>query len=221
MARRGTIYSLGHLGVRILTHALALRLRVTGRARIPHVGGAIIVANHLSHYDSPLLSTAIRRPLSFMAMSELFTSSLWGSLARFAGAFPVERQSADRASLKHTLELLEAGELVVIFPEGQLSRTRNLQRVLPGAALLAMTAKVPIIPAGIWGSDRIMPYGPTLPRPTLAPVRIHFGEPLALSFDSLSKREKRRAATETMEAAIRHCTLLAKGRTSLSKRHAA
>lgn len=200
------------LMLRLLVHALAPNLRVTGRRNIPFHGPAIFVANHLSHVDSPLLYAALRRPLWIMAMREIFDIPVLGSLAGFFGGFPVQRDSADRSALNHALELLRQRQMLLIYPEGRLSPAGELGTILPGASLLALQAGVPLIPVGIAGSTSLMPYGPTCPRFTLAPIRLHFGQPVDFSdLEALPKRERRRQATERMEQAMRHSAAIARG----------
>jgi 1-acyl-sn-glycerol-3-phosphate acyltransferase len=210
---RAIVFPVALLMLRLLVHALAPNLRVTGRNHIPLHGPAIFVPNHLSHVDSALLYAAVRRPMWIMAMREIFDIPLVGPAVRFFGGFPVQRDSADRAALEYALKLLRGRQKLLIYPEGRLSPTEELGTVLPGAALLALEAKVPLIPVGITGSTSLMPYGPTCPRFTLAPIRLHFGAPLDLTdLDGLPRRERRRQATQRMETAIRQATAIAAGR---------
>jgi 1-acyl-sn-glycerol-3-phosphate acyltransferase len=204
-------YSLAHFANRLLVHALAPRMRITGHGHVPQHGAVILVANHISHFDAALIGSAVRRPLWFMAMSEIFEIPVVSILARFCQAFPVKRGRADLGALKGAEQLLREGHALVIFPEGRLSQSGQLGPILPGASLLSLHAGVPIIPVGISGSEKIMPYGPTCPRPSLAPVHLHFGAPLDLShLQELPRREARKAATLRLEAAIVHCVALAR-----------
>jgi 1-acyl-sn-glycerol-3-phosphate acyltransferase len=204
-------YSLVCFANRLLVHALAPRLRITRHGHVPQHGAVILVANHISHFDSALIISAVRRPLWFMAMSEIFENPVLSRLARFFQAFPVKRGSADLGALKEAEQLLRDEQALVIFPEGRLSPSGQLGPILPGASLLSLHVSVPIIPVGISGSENIMPYGPTCPRPTLAPVRLHFGSPLDLSdLQELPRREARRAATQKLESAIVCCVAIAR-----------
>jgi 1-acyl-sn-glycerol-3-phosphate acyltransferase len=113
-----------------------------------------------------------------MAKSELFGIPVLGTLMRVFGAFPVKRGEPDRQALKHSADLLKAGEAVVIFPEGQLSETGDLQELKAGVALIArLSAGVPVICVGIDGSQRIMPYGKLIPRPSFRTITVEWGEP--------------------------------------------
>lgn len=109
--------------------------------------------------------------------------------------------------------MLDAGESVVIFPEGRISPTGELQPLLPGTVSLALGARVPIVPIGIWGVQHALPYGETLPRPTSERVRLHFGAPLR--FDDLAELQGRQAREEAMkrlEIALRSAIEVARNR---------
>ena len=197
-------HALGHLVNRALVHTLAPGARFGGRNHLPHRGPYILASNHLSHADSALIACAVHRRLSFMAMSELFDLPLWGKLARWCGAFPVERGKADRKALTHAGALLAAGRALLIYPEGYLAPDGKMGTVLPGAALLALRGGVPLIPVGISNSTALMPYGPTRPRLTLAPIEVHFGAPVQLAdLAGLGHKEAREIASARMEAAMR------------------
>jgi 1-acyl-sn-glycerol-3-phosphate acyltransferase len=195
----------------MLVHVLAPHLRITGRRHLPHRGGVILAPNHISHFDSALIGNVVRRPLWYMAMQEMFKTPVVGPLVRFCGAFPIERNSADRSALGYAEELLDHGQALVVYPEGRLSPDGELGPTSPGVILLALRTKVPVLPVGISGSDRVMPYGPTCPRPTLAPVRLHIGAPLDFSdLSGLTRRAQRKAAHQRLEQAIRKAVAVAK-----------
>lgn len=197
------MYPLCSVAIRSLLHLLAPRLCVTGRQHVPYRGGVIFSANHVSNIDSALLADVVRRPLRFMAMQEMFDSPWLGPLVRFAGAFPIERHTADRSALRLAEHLLRQGHALVIYPEGQLSPDGKTGPMHPGAVLLALKTGAPIVPVGICGSQHLMPYGLTPPRPTLRRVRLHIGPPLDFSdLAPLPRRAAREAAMGRLEAAI-------------------
>lgn len=192
---------------------LAPRLRVSGRHHIPLRGGVLLTPNHIADLDWPYLFGVTPRPLWFMAKRELFTIPVLGPIVRFCQAFPVERGSADRGALRHTEELLQAGRAVVIFPEGKCSLTGEMGPVLPGAVMIALHTGVPVVPVGISGTNVIMPPGTLKPRPTLAPVRFHFGPPIHFKdLMDMPRREQRAAATQRLEDAIHAARDVAQGR---------
>lgn len=139
-------------------------------------GGLLILSNHLSDTDPVFLYLACGSPMYFMGKKELFSMSVIGPLIKFFGAFPVERGSPDRTAIRYSIDRLKAGHRVGIFPEGQLSETGLLQPVLPGAAMIAKMAGVPIVCCGLINTDRVMPYGKLIPRPSWKWVRANFGE---------------------------------------------
>ncbi len=200
-----------HLIVRFVVRCCAPNLRVTGRKNIPLRGAVLICPNHSSDGDPPLISSSVFRPLWWMGKRELFADRLVGPLISFWQTFPVDPGSPDRAALRRCEELLKRGNGLVIFPEGRVSPTGEMGPILPGAVMIALRAKVKIVPAGVAGIDKILPYAEVVPRPSLSPVRVHFGEPI--SFEDLAHlpaREQREVAAQRLEAAIRAAVEVAK-----------
>ena len=193
-----------HLIVRFVVRCCAPNLKVTGRRNIPLRGAVLICPNHTSDGDPPLISASVFRPLWWMGKRELFADKLVGPLISFWQTFPVDPGSPDRAALRRCEELLKRGSGLVIFPEGRVSPTGEMGPVLPGAVMIALRTKTPIVPAGVVGIDKILPYTQVVPKPTLHPVRVHFGKPI--TFDDLahlSSREQREQAAARLEAAMR------------------
>jgi 1-acyl-sn-glycerol-3-phosphate acyltransferase len=183
---------------------LAPRWRVTGRQNVPPRGGVLLAPNHISDSDPLLVGLALRRPAWFMAKRELFEMGPLGPPMRFAQAFPVERDSADRSALRRAELLLKNRQALVVFPEGRLSKTGELLPLSPGITMLALRAGVPILPVGIAGSPHLLPYGHFIPRPTAAPIRVHFGPPLDFSdLHDLPSRQAREESTLRLEKALR------------------
>ncbi len=153
------------------------RGRIEGSDRVPRQGPLIIVANHASDFDPPILSACVQRPVSYMAKEELFRVPLLGPAIRLYGAYPVKRGSADRSAIREALKQLEQGWAVGVFLQG----TRTLDGRIPdpklGAALIAAKAQVPLLPVSLWGTHRILPKGAKLPRPL--PVTVRIGAPIA------------------------------------------
>jgi 1-acyl-sn-glycerol-3-phosphate acyltransferase len=200
----------------VVARVLAPRHRVTGQIHVPRRGGVLLCPNHIADADPPFLLNASPRPLWFMAKRELFAMRFpilgeFGPIIRWCGAFPVDPGEPDRDALRHAGELLKAGGTLAVFPEGKIAHDGEMGEVLPGAVLIALRSKVPIVPVGIWGTQHVVPYGQMLPRPTRAKVHVHFAAPI--TFDdlaSLPKREQRQAATERLEAAMRVAREVAK-----------
>lgn len=149
--------------MRIMTFSLN-PLSVRGRALVPREGGLIVLSNHLADLDPLLLQYASPRPVRFMAKADLFELKVIGSILRYVQAFPVKRGQPDRGALKYAIALAKAGEVVIIFPEGELSATGELLPLLPGAGLIIRQAGVPAICCRIDGTNLLLPYGQTVPR---------------------------------------------------------
>jgi len=149
------------------------RVAMPGAEKIP-AGGAIVAGNHVSYADPMLLWSRSRRPVHFMARSDLWDHSFIGWGLDTLWSFPVKRGAADRDALAQASSLLQAGEIVGIFPAG--SRHADEGESHGGAAFLAMRNGVPVVPIGIAGTERIMPKGARVPR--FPKVVMFVGDPI-------------------------------------------
>ena len=156
-------------------------IRFEGREHVPLTGGVMVTPNHISDCDPAAIGVALPRDCYVMAKEELFEMKRLGPLIRWLRGFPVKRYTADRAALRYAEERMEEGECVVIFPEGKLSVTGELQPILPGALLAAERAKVPIVPTIIIGTNVVMPYGETKPRWLRHKMIVRFGPPVTVA----------------------------------------
>jgi 1-acyl-sn-glycerol-3-phosphate acyltransferase len=152
--------------------------RCEGEENVPAQGPAVVAANHPSYLDPVLLSLQVRRPIHFMAWDALFRVPLLGAFMRAFGAFPVDvRRGKGRDAYEKARALLEAGEVVGLFPEGKRSRTAWMEPALrEGAARLALETGAPVVPASITGAFRAWPHYRSLPHP--GRVRVRFHEPI-------------------------------------------
>ena len=174
------------------------RLRVRGLEHLPE-GGFVLAANHTSNFDPWALGLPLwpRRQLRFMAKAELF-NPLLGPLLRGSGAFKVRRGEGDVEAMRTAVELVRAGEIVVMFPEGTRRkkglRKKHVARPHTGAARIALAADAPLIPAAIAGTERLTRF---------APLRVAYGPPLDLSdLDGRETKTAAEAATERLMARI-------------------
>ncbi|MFH1784255.1 MAG: lysophospholipid acyltransferase family protein [bacterium] len=165
---------------------LFFRLRVTGAGNIPSSGPAIIAANHASFLDPPIIATSIRRSIYFMARKSLFRIWGFGWLIRQTHAFPVKRGGFDTSGLKRLFDLIEKGNIVLLFPEGTRSHDGLLQQPHSGAGMVAYRKRVPIIPALIKGSYSALPRTTNMVK--FYPLSVKFGVPVRL--DEFWGREK-------------------------------
>jgi 1-acyl-sn-glycerol-3-phosphate acyltransferase len=154
-----------------------LRPKVTGRRHIPRRGPAILAPVHRSFADFSFTGLLTTRKIFFMTKDELWKSRLLGRIVFSLGGFPVHREAADRDALRRAQEVLERGQLLVVFPEGTRREGPTIGPLLEGAAFLAARTGAPIIPIGIGGSDVAMPKGRRIPKPVR--TRVVVGEPLA------------------------------------------
>lgn len=155
--------------------------RRSGVENVARTGGVLICPNHISDADPAAVALALPRNAYFMAKEELFSLPILGVLIRHFHGFPVKRDSADRAALRRAEELLKAGEAVVIFPEGGGNETGTLQPLHPGALMIALRAKVPVVPVAVVNTNQVWVYGEPRPRRAGVPVVVTFGEPIDLS----------------------------------------
>lgn len=165
------------------------RVTVEGREHVPSSGAFVLSPVHRSNIDTPLAACVTRRRMRFMGKDSMWKIGWIGRIFTALGAFPVHRGTADREALRKTLELLEQGEPVVIFPEGTRQSGPAVQELFEGAAYVAGKAGVPVIPVGIGGSEPAMPKGSKLIRP----VRIHIvvGPPLEIEAGADGKVPRR------------------------------
>ncbi len=174
------------------------RLRTEGLEHIPE-GGFVLAANHTSNLDPWALGLPLfpKRQLRFMAKSELFNPIL-GPILNAGGAFPVRRGEGDLEAIRTAVELVRAGEVVVMFPEGTRRRKGLRKKFKPrahtGAARIAIWAKAPLIPAAIIGTDRLRRLGPWL---------VRYGAPIPVEdLHDQEPAEGAKVATERLMAAI-------------------
>ena len=149
---------------------------VLGSCHVPRVGPLVIVANHGSHLDPPLLGHALGRPVAFMAKAELFAVPLLGAVIRACGAYPVRRGASDREAIRTATARLDEGWATGVFLDGTRQPDGRVNQPLPGAALLAARTGAPLLPVAIVNSHRALGSGQTLPR--LVPIQLRIGEPV-------------------------------------------
>jgi 1-acyl-sn-glycerol-3-phosphate acyltransferase len=151
-----------------------------GRGNVPRTGGVLLCPNHVSDADPGAVAVALPRSAYFMAKEEIFSMPVMGRLVKLFHGFPIRRDTADRAALRHAENLLKSGQAVVIFPEGGGNAAGVLQPLYPGALLIALRTDVPVIPVAIRNTGSVWPHGATTPRRAGIAVTVTFGKPLDL-----------------------------------------
>jgi 1-acyl-sn-glycerol-3-phosphate acyltransferase len=183
-----------------LIAVLGYRVRYTGMHNIPATGGVLVVSNHQSHFDPPLVGLGCRRPMNYLARSSLFRFGPFRWLIRSLNAIPIEREGIGLGGIKESLKRLKRGEMVAIFPEGRRTKDGQIGPFLPGFTTLAVRAKAAILPAAIEGAFAVWPRWRTLPR--LGPIHVRYGEPiLPQEFDGWDERE----LLAEVERRVREC----------------
>ena len=176
------------------------RLRITGAEHVPPTGAALIVSNHQSILDPPVVGGSAPRQIFFLAKAELFRIPLFGRLIHALHARPVRREGSDARALRTAARLLEEGKALLVFPEGTRSLDGRLAEAKPGVGMLAVMSGAPVVPAYVSGTLEALPKGAV--RPRRSQVSVRFGPALHFKPQTGEGRKDRyrEAANEMMRA---------------------
>jgi 1-acyl-sn-glycerol-3-phosphate acyltransferase len=158
------------------------RGRIYNAERLPSKGAFILAGNHVSFLDPPFFGQACEREAFYMARDTLFRNPIAGRVLRSWNCVPISRERGDIGAMRTVLRLLGEGKAVLMFPEGTRSQDGKLQEARAGIGMIVARARVPVMPMRIFGTERALPRGASLPRP--AQVVIKFGEPFSYPFPS-------------------------------------
>lgn len=148
------------------------RGRIYGADQVPQQGPLLVVSNHASDFDPPLLSSCVQRPVAYMAKQELFQVPVLSTLIRWYGAYPVKRGAGDRAAIRAALGALDNGWAAGVFLQGTRTQDGRIHSPKLGAALIAAKAQVPLLPVSLWGTQGIQTKNKALPQSVPVTVRI-------------------------------------------------
>jgi len=178
------------------------RLRAVGAADVPATGPVLLVSNHASYLDPPLVAGMVpKRQVSFLAKAELFDIPLFGGFIRRLNARPVRREGGDARALRTALRVLEEGGVLLIFPEGTRGDERVLREGKAGAGMIAVLSGAAVVPVYVSGSGQAWPRGRRLPR--RGRVTVSFGAPLHFArVEGGERKEQYAAASRAMMGAI-------------------
>ena len=177
MKQPPALWKLAQVITRVFT-SVAFDLKVYGRDNVPDEGGALMISNHQSFLDPALLGAQLRRPMSYLAKSELWDNPVLGRLITSLNAFPVRQGAGDKGAITETINRLREGHLLNIYPEGSRTEDGELLPIQRGVALVLRRAGVPVIPAVIDGSFDAWPKG--RPLPSAHPIRVLIGKPMRM-----------------------------------------
>ena len=158
---------------------LGIRIRVEGRQHVARRGPVILAANHRSFLDSLVIPLVVPRRVTFVAKAEYFDDPKTAWFFRGVGQIPIRREggSASKRALDSAMEVLQAGRVFGIYPEGTRTRDGFLHRGHTGVARLALESDVSIVPIGLIGTDEVQPVDSRMPK-LMQRVTVRFGEPI-------------------------------------------
>jgi len=177
-----------------------VRVKIYGQEKIPRDRAVVFAANHCSQFDIPIAYKAIPVQFRFLVKQELFKVPILGLAMKIAGYIPIDRSKGRKAlkSLNEAAKRISSGVSVLIFPEGTRSKDGRLQPFKVGGIILAIKAKVPIIPISISGSHKVLPKGAWFAKP--AKVKVVIGDPIEVIDKEGKMRSKDEVMSELYEA---------------------
>lgn len=183
---RTWLYGLGQ-GLLKLIGITLFDLRCYDVKNVPKRGGVLIVSNHQSYLDPGVLGVKVKRPMSFMAKSELFVNKFFAAMITAVNAYPVRQGDGDVGAVRETINRLQEGHVLVMFPEGGRTENGEIDKMEGGMGLIVRRAgpAVKVVPAAIYGAYQAWPRQHLLPHP--APIRVKYGPALDLSHKRASE----------------------------------
>lgn len=184
MSKLGTAFYEFAYWVTAAALTFGFRLRVWGVRNVPMRGPVLFLANHQSFLDPPAIGVAVNRHISYLARKTLFKQPAFGALLRALNSVPIDQEGVGKEGIRGILERLEAGEAVLVFPEGERCWDGDMNQLKPGISLLLKRVQVPIVPIGIAGAFDTWPrtvklpkFSPLVGRGSGCPLTISIGPP--------------------------------------------
>jgi 1-acyl-sn-glycerol-3-phosphate acyltransferase len=198
-----------------MTGILAYGLRYMGCKNIPPTGPVLVVSNHQSHFDPPLVGSGCWRRMNYVARETLFHFGPLGWLIRSLDAIPIDRDGMGLSGIKESLRRLKRGEMVLIFPEGARSRDGEISHFRPGFTALAVRSKAAILPVAIEGAFAAWPRTQTLPSLGMN-VHVLYGEPITP--EEAARYDERQLAAE-VERRVRQCQAILRTHPAFARKY--
>jgi 1-acyl-sn-glycerol-3-phosphate acyltransferase len=172
---------------------LLWRVRAIGVENVPKSGPLVLAPNHFSQMDHFFVGLFLRRKIRFMAKSQLFGPPVLTYIYKHGGVFPVRRGHHDEEAFETVRQLLDQGEMLLVYAEGGRMRSQHLGKPKPGIGRIALESGVPIVPVAIKGSERARQWKKLrFPKTT-----VQFGQPLTFAVEEAPSRERQlEVATE-------------------------
>jgi len=199
-ARRGVgwTYTVARL-ILTLPTILIYRVRGIGMENVPRQGAVVLAPNHFSQMDHFFCGVYLRRKIRFMAKSQMFGPPVLTYIYKHGGVFPVRRGQHDEEAFETAYELLDQGEMLLVYAEGGRSRSRELGKPKPGIGRIALESGVPIVPVAIHGSAGVRGWK----RLRFPRVTVQFGEPMTFAVEQEPSRERQLEAAAEIFGEVR------------------
>lgn len=194
-ARRGSVfmYSVARVVLTPLT-LLFYRVRAVGKENVPRQGALVLAPNHFSQLDHFFVGVWLRRKVRFMAKSQLFGPPVLTFIFKHGGVFPVRRGHRDEEAFKTAYELIDQGEMLLVYAEGGRSRSGQLGEPKPGIGRIALESGAPIVPVAIYGSAEARRWK----RFRFPRITVQFGAPLSFPVEAEPSRERQLEAAQAV-----------------------
>ncbi len=199
-ARKGVgwTYTFARL-VLTLPTLLIYRVRAIGVENVPREGALVLAPNHFSQMDHFFAGVYLRRKIRFMAKSQMFGPPVLTYIYKHGGVFPVRRGAHDEEAFRTAYELIDQGEMLLVYAEGGRSRSRELGEPKPGIGRIALESGAPIVPVAIHGSAGVRRWK----RLRFPKVTVEFGRPMTFAVEPEPSRERQLEAATEVFAEVR------------------